>query len=185
MENKKKIMIDMDDVIVTGGFLHLINEFLGSTYTELDFTEFYMQDVIPNKDEFFEFFLKNNQYDHCELLPDAYDVLKELNEKYDIYIGTSYIFKEIPDDSGIVLLQKFNYLRKYLPFISPYKYVFLSDKSILDVDIKIDDRLDNLYGAERKLLFTAYHNFKISDEKLKEFGAERVMNWNAIREILL
>lgn len=185
MEIKKKIMIDMDDVIVNGGFLYLINKFLGTEYTESDFTEFYMQDVIPNKDEFFKFFLENNLYDHCELLPSAYDVLKELNEKYDIFIGTSYIYPEIPDESGKILLQKYNYLRKTLPFISPYKYIFLSDKSVLDFDIKIDDRLDNLKNAKQKLLFTAYHNFKTSDDELNSEGAKRVRDWNHIKEILL
>ena len=29
---KKRIMVDMDDVITTGGFLHLINEYLKTNY---------------------------------------------------------------------------------------------------------------------------------------------------------
>ena len=32
----KKIMIDMDDVICGGGFLALVNEFLGTAYREED-----------------------------------------------------------------------------------------------------------------------------------------------------
>ena len=63
---KKKIMIDMDDVITHGGFLHLINEFLGTSYKIDDFKDFYMQDMLPDKEDFFKWFLTKNQYDYCE-----------------------------------------------------------------------------------------------------------------------
>ena len=35
------------------------------------------------------------------------------------------------------------------------------DKSVLNCTIKIDDSIKNLIGAERKLLYTAYHNKNI------------------------
>ncbi|NLC48255.1 MAG: hypothetical protein GX758_02725, partial [Tenericutes bacterium] len=65
--NKKTIMIDMDDVITSGGFLYLINQHLNTSYTEDDFENFYMQDEIENKEKFFEFFLKHNQYEHVNI----------------------------------------------------------------------------------------------------------------------
>lgn len=37
---KKRIMVDMDDVITTGGFLHLVNEYLKANYKEDDFESF-------------------------------------------------------------------------------------------------------------------------------------------------
>ena len=67
----KKIMIDMDDVITEGGFLHLINSYLKTDYKQEDFSEYYMQDIVPNKEEFFRYFLENNQYDYCNLKKDA------------------------------------------------------------------------------------------------------------------
>ena len=63
---KKRIMVDMDDVITTGGFLHLINEYLKTNYTEDNFESFYMQDIVPNKDEFFKWFKTHNMYDYCK-----------------------------------------------------------------------------------------------------------------------
>ena len=54
---RKKIMIDMDDVITTGGFLHLINEYLGTNYPIDYFKDFYMQDMLPDKDAFFQWFI--------------------------------------------------------------------------------------------------------------------------------
>lgn len=182
---KEKIMIDMDDVITKGGFLYLLNEYLHSNYQEEDFKQFYMQDVIPNKEDFFNWFLTKNLYDYSELLPDVYEVLEKLNKEYDIYIGTAYLFKEIPDKCGIILQHKFNYLKEKLPFIHPSQYIFLTDKSILNCDIKIDDRIDNLKNAKRKLLFTAYHNRLISNEELEKQKIKRVDNWKQIEKVLI
>ena len=185
MSNKKRLMVDMDDVICTNGFLCLMNKYLGTSYGYSDFDGFYMQDKIPNKEEFFKWFVNQNVYDYCELNPGCYEVLKELNEEYDLFIGTSYIWKEIVNKSGFVLEQKFEYLQRELPFISPYQYIFLTDKTILDVDIKIDDRIENLDGADTKLLFSAYHNLNYSDAELNDMGIERMNNWFDIRDRLM
>ena len=185
MVNKKKIMVDMDDVICTDGFLRLINMYLGTNYKYSDFSTFYMQDIIPNKEEFFKWFLNQNIYDYCELNPGCYEVLEELNKEYELFIGTSYIWREIPNESGFVLEQKYEYLQKMLPFISPYQYIFLSDKSILNVDIKLDDKIENLGNASIKLLFSAYHNKDYSDEYLSNLGIERMNGWFDVRDRLI
>ena len=39
----------------------------------------------------------------------AKEVLEELNNKYELYIGSSYIFREAIEKSGIVLLHKHNF----------------------------------------------------------------------------
>lgn len=184
MEIKKKLAIDMDDVIVTGGFLYLINQFLGTNYKESDFKDFYMQDILPNKVAFFRWFVKQNMYDHCTLLPHAYEVLQALNEVYQVRIITSYIFPEIVDQSGYVLQQKFDYLKEHLPFITPYQYIFTWDKSFI-ADIKIDDKPSNLICASRKLLFSAYHNRDIKESELEKQGIERVENWDEVKVKLL
>jgi 5'(3')-deoxyribonucleotidase len=183
--NKKRLMIDMDDVICNNGLLRMINEYTGKNYSYDDFGDYYMQDVLDNKEEFFEWFKKKNIYDYCDMLPGCYEVMKELNEEYDLFIGTSYIWRDIANESGFILGYKHDYLRDKLPFISPHQYIFLSNKSVLDVDIKIDDRIDNLSGASIKLLFSAYHNLNCSSSELDEMGVERVNNWYEVRDRLL
>ncbi|MDD2409833.1 MAG: hypothetical protein PHD03_03850 [Bacilli bacterium] len=185
MEKQQGLMIDMDDVIVKGGFLYLINQYLGTHYTEKDFKHFYMQDVIPDKQDFFRYFLTKNMYDYCEMNANAYKVIKELNDAFKIYIGTSYIFPEIPRESGIILVQKYNYLMDKLPFLTPNNFVFLVDKSVLNCEIRIDDKVDNLDGAERKLLYTAYHNRDISNKILQSQGIERAEDWLEVKKLLL
>ncbi len=182
---KKRIMVDMDDCITTGGFLHLINKYLNTNYTENDFDEFYMQNIIPDKDKFFKWFQNYNMYDYCYLIEDVYEVLEKLSKEYEIFIGTSYIIPEILDETSFLLPQKYDFLRKTLPFINPHNFIFLGNKSVLNCDIKIDDRLDNLDGAKTKILFTAFHNKKISEKNLKKQGIKRVNNWKEIEQLLL
>lgn len=182
---RKSIMVDMDEVITEGGFLYLINDFLGTNYTKEDIKEYYMQDLVPDKRAFFNYFIKHNQYDYCKLLPDVGEVLKYLQDYYDIYIGTSYIIKEILQECGINLVHKHNYLYEKLPFISPENYIFISNKALLNCDVKIDDKLSNLENAKIKLLFTAYHNKDLDDAYLKSLGVIRVNNWLEIKDILV
>ena len=181
----KRLMMDMDDVIVKGGLLYLINEYTGKNYVEEDFKDFYMQNIVPNKKDFFEFFLSRNMYDHCELAPYAYEVLEELNKELKLYIGTSYVFREIIGESGIILKQKYEYLLKTFPFLKPENLVFLVDKSVLNCEIRVDDLIRNLEGAETKILFTAFHNREIENAFLKEQGIERADDLLEVRRIVL
>ena len=179
------LLIDMDDVITTHGLLNLINEYMGTNYTYNDFKSFYMQDSIPNKEEFFKWFISQNMYENCNMSECCYETLEELNKFYKLFIATSYLFPEIARECGYILNQKFEYLNKNLPFIKPEQYIFISDKSILKAYARVDDRVDNLEGSEKKILFSAYHNLDISDEKLKEKGIERANNWVEVKEKLL
>ena len=182
---KKRIMVDMDDVITTGGFLHLINEYLKTNYTENDFESFYMQDIVPNKDEFFKWFKTNNMYDYCSLTPNVYEVLEKLSKNYEIFIGTSYIIRDIIKDTAFLLPQKYEFLINTFPFINPNNIIFLGNKSVLNCDIKIDDRIDNLDGAKTKILFTAWHNKNISKDELNNKGIKRANNWKEIEKTLI
>lgn len=182
---KKKLMIDMDDVIVSDGFLYLMNKFGNTNYREEDFKDFYMQNKLTNKEEFFKFFLNYNLYDYCNIKDNAYQILKELSNIYEIYICTSYIYKEIEKESGIILKYKYDYLIKNFPFLRPENFIFTGDKSVIDCDIKIDDRVKNLENSNIKLLFTAYHNRDINDVQLKDKNIIRVNNWNEIKKILI
>ncbi|MBQ1812617.1 MAG: hypothetical protein II119_01530 [Bacilli bacterium] len=182
---EKILLVDMDDVITVDGFLNMLNEYMGTDYTYDDFPTFYMQDILPDKDKFFTWFKEKNMYDYCRLNDDCYEVLEKLNKHYKLFIATSYIFREIPRDSGHILYQKFEYLKDKLPFINPEQYIFISDKSVLKAYARIDDRTINLIDGEKKVLFSAYHNGDISDEELRKKGIKRARNWKDVEKILL
>ena len=84
-----------DDVITKGGFLYLVNEFQKSNYTEDDFDSYYMQDKINDKNGFYKYLKAHNMYDYCNIIDGAYEIIKKLNEKYEIFIVTSYIICDI------------------------------------------------------------------------------------------
>ena len=178
-------MVDMDDVICTKGFLVLINKFLGANYTYDHFKDFYMQDMIPNKDEFFLWFATQNMYDYCELMPGCDEVLRELNEEYHTFIATDYIWPEIANYCGYIVGQKFDWLQRNLPFMDPRQYIFLANKNVLNMDIKLDDKISNLDGADVKLLFSAFHNRNINETKLQNMGIERMDGWFDVKRRLL
>lgn len=177
----------MDDVICDGGYLSLVNQFLETDYQIEEIKTYYIQDLIPKEKypQWSEFYNTKNVYDYSVMLPYAYEVLETLSKKYEIYITTAYIFRDNEEYSAKNLKNKFEYLYKNIPFISPNNYIFTTNKEIIDCDIKIDDKLSNLKGkAETKLLFTAYHNKQVTEEELKQNGAIRVNGWKEIEKIL-
>lgn len=185
--NMKRIMIDMDNVITNPLFLDFINEFLGTNYKLDDLDEYYLQKLITkDSDKFWDFINNKNLYKGIELFDGCYEVLEKLNKKYDVYIVTAYIWGDAYDEFIVnTLRDKYLFLKEKLPFIKPEKYIFTINKNIINFDIRIDDRLNNLEGSETKLLFTAWHNKNYSDIELKEKGVIRVNNWKDVEKILL
>lgn len=179
-------MIDMDNVITDGIFLDLINEFLGSNYQLKDLKNYYLQELIKDKEEEFWVFVKDrNFYKDASLLDGCFEVLEKLNKVYDIYIVTAYLWKDTIDISGNNLKNKYYYLREQLPFISPEKYIFTTNKNMINFDIRIDDKLENIEKADIKLLFSAWHNRNLDSNELKEKNVIRVNNWYEGEKILL
>ena len=189
--NKKSIMIDMDEVIVVGRFSDYLVEFLGNVNFENLHTQ-NRQDLIKGREEEFKRIYKyknlykNNNGDYIEPLPNCVDVIKKLNEVYDVYIVTSYIWKEDVIDAATNLKNKYEYLHYWFPFIDTNKFIFMTNKTKIKYDIGIDDRISNLQSCNKKLLFTEFRNKKITDEELTDKEIIRVNNWleveNKIKE---
>ena len=96
-------------------------------------------------------------------VPNLYSaVIERLNQNYDIYIVTSYVWKENVIDASHNLKYKYEYLRHFFPFLDCNNFIFISDKSKINFDIGIDDRPKNLISCEKKILFTEFRNKKIS-----------------------
>lgn len=183
---KKSIMVDMDDVLTYGNFSKMVDDYLGYRPDYENHKSYFIQDLLGDKkDDFFSKFKDMNMYEDAVLLPDCYDVLKKLNEKYDIYICTDYIWPEIVEYAGNNLRNKYNFLYEKLDFINPRNYIFACDKYIVKCDIKIDDKINNIDGDNMKLLFTAWHNESISESELAKQNIIRVNNWKEIGELLL
>ena len=183
----KTIMIDLDDTIVSGGYLDIINRYLKKDYNEQDINEYYFESLLPKgiTEDYIDFFYSEDVYSYTKIFENAKEVLEKLNKKYDVCICSAYVFNEGLEKSYIHLSNKYKYLLKEFSFLKPHNFIFTSRKDLVKCDIKIDDRIDNLTGNCEKILYTARHNKNISDEELKKLGIKRVNNWKEISEYLL
>lgn len=188
--NKKTIMIDMDEVIVKGRFTDFLKQFLG----EVDFEKlngFYRQDLIKGKEEAFKkiYQFKNlyKNYDDTFITPLPYciETIEKLQKYYQIFIVTSYVWKENVIDAATNLKNKYDYLRYFFPFIDPNNFIFINDKTQIKFDIGIDDRPKNLINCTQKILFTEFRNQNISNEELQAKGIIRANDWQEIGKILI
>lgn len=185
----KTLLIDFDDTIISSFELPLMNQFLQTRYIEADFSN-YIQEKLPKDkaDAFYDYLSSHDIYadSNVHFFENAVDVLKELNKKYKLFLCSDYTFWERPWASDHFFLCKFNALKRNLNFISPLQHVFLKEKSLLCADIMIDDRPENFgENIKQKLLFTSYHNERLSDDELRKKGMVRVNNWTEIAQLLL
>lgn len=179
-------MVDMDDVLTGTNFARILEDYLGYKPDYSQVKGYYVQDILGDKkDDFFSVFKDADMYEGASLFEGCYEALKELSKYYKIYICTDYIWREIPEHAGNNLRNKYKFLYEKLDFLEPRNFIFACDKSLINCDIKIDDRMHNLEGADMKLLYTAYHNKEISNEELESLGVIRVNNWFEIKDLLL
>ena len=191
---RKRILLDVDEVICFPGFLNAINEFLNTNY-EIDyFNDYYIDEAVMDSKklkEFSEYIKDRNLYEDARLLPNARKVIEELNKVYDIYICSSCINPFDLDGSGKLFKDKYNYLRKELPFLDPKKYIFTESKNLIKADIQIDDRVSNLKNNTKiKILFPSYHNKEVNKEEIEKYkiiraGYDWRNGWEEVANILL
>ncbi len=118
----------------------------------------------PHRAEFFK---------DLDPIPGALEGIHQLHEKHDVYITTAAMEFEL------CFTDKFNWLKKHLPFISWKNIVFCGDKSIILADYLIDDLERNLKTfTGTPLLFTAPHNAHVE-------GYTRLNNWQEVTDYFL
>ncbi len=185
-----KVMIDLDETIVSGGYIESLNEYLGTNYKPEDFKDYYISNILPPEEnnKYLDYFYKNvNVYDKSTIIPNAIEVIKKLNEQYDVYICSAFLDPRKPEECSIMAKYKYEWILKNLPFINPKRILLTSAKDLIMCDVKIDDKVSNLkrgYG-KIKLLLNQKHNEKYSKEELASLGILRVNDWLEIERILL
>jgi len=185
----KSIMIDLDETICSPSYLEEVNKFLKTNYKYEEIDTYFVEDVIPEdeREHFLDYFYQNiNVYENAKVLNNAIEVIRELNEFYDVYIVSAFVDKRRVDESSIMAQYKYAWIRKNLPFIDPKKIILTGSKYMVMCDIKIDDKVSNLKGYGKvKLLIDHMHNRKYSFEELESLGIRRVYDWDQIRSILI
>ena len=186
---KKILIIDIDDVLVDSYMFIMLNKFLGTTYKEEDFSDYYLEDAIKDPkqlDEYYKFIFTQDMYKDIPIKEGVQEVLPKLNQKYDLLLCTDFLIPNYEWQADKEFISKFNMLKEKFSYLNPKQFIFMRRKPLLNADIMIDDKLTN-FGehVEKKLLFTAYHNKGIDDSVLSKQGATRVNSWFEIADLLL
>jgi len=178
---KKIIYVDMDDVLadMIVGIVDGYNELMGTNRRpeEIYQWEFY-RCFGHNDEEGFEIltkiFSKKGFWFNLEPKPDAAEVLKLLNEKYQVYVCTA------PFPCKNCIPEKIQWLNKYFPFIKNEQMIFITDKWRLKGNYMIDDRplcLRRFSGTGILFRTPANRNYNAFEHTFE--------NWNQIKDFLI
>ena len=172
----KRLIVDMDDVIAdaTGQFIN---------YYEREFGVRVSRESLNHKDEGAGFPSHHNVIKQYPFRKDFFrtmfvkefsqEVLKELNQKYELFIVSAAI--EFPQS----LPEKLEWLKEHFSFLTWKQIVFCGSKAVVHGDYMIDDLPHNLerFNGE-KYIFTAPHNLQFD-----QFN--RLNDWKEIGEKFL
>ena len=171
--HRSRVIIDMDDVLAdaTGQFINFYEKEFGIRVTkESMYFKEEMKRFPDHHDEVYRFTFRKNFFRMMEVNEHSQDVVKKLNQKYDVFIVSSAM--EFPNS----LPEKLEWLGEHFSFLHWKQFVFCGSKKIVYGDYMIDDLPHNLetFNGE-KLLFTAPHNMQFNQ-------FQRVNNWKEVGE---
>jgi 5'-nucleotidase len=172
-----RIAIDMDEVMADSLSRHieLYNDEFGANLRKQDLQGKPLHLTVPeaHRRRIDEIALSDGFFWDLDVMPGCQEVIRELMERYDIFIVTAAM--EFPNS----FLPKHAWLQEHFPFLDIRNVVYCGDKSIVDADIMIDDRIRNLEQFQgMRILFSAPHN-------LNEKRFLRVNSWKEVRALLL
>lgn len=170
---RKRIAIDMDETICDTMARHLdwYNQEFNQNLTKEDLLGTKIYHRVPAEHVARVRSYPDNADFFVDLAPlaDAICVIHELNQRFDIYIATAAM--EHPSSFAA----KYDWLVKYLPFLSPLNFIFCGNKGVVNADYLIDDSSRHFqYFSGQGVLFTAPHN-------VNEVTDVRVNNWQDVK----
>ncbi len=171
------IFVDMDEVIADTYLAHIEiynTEFNQNLNTEICLGHEVWQKVPKEHQESIRNHARREGFfRNLKPIKDSQTILKELSEKYEVYIASAAM--QFPNS----LKEKSEWLDLYFSFIPWRRRILCGDKHILQGDVLIDDRSYNLeHFKGRSILFTSPHNVNSN-------GFERADSWVEIGERLL
>ncbi|MEA1786173.1 5'(3')-deoxyribonucleotidase [Arenibacter sp. GZD96] len=171
------LFVDMDEVMANTFKAHIdrYNADFNENLTEADCMGREVWQCVPEDRQ--ESIHKHASLDgffmELEPIKDSQVVLKELSQKYEVYIASAAM--QYPKS----LIEKYHWLDAHFPFIHWKKRILCGDKHILHGDVLIDDRTFNLETFKgRPIMFTSPHNINTN-------GFERANTWLELGDKLL
>ena len=167
----------MDDVMAdaTGQFLNYYEKEFGVRVLrdKLNFQDELQGFPEHHREAIYQYTFKKDFFRTMEVKEHCQDVMKRLNDQYDLFIVSAAV--EFPNS----LTEKLEWLGEHFPYIHWKQIVFCGSKAVVRGDYMIDDMAYNLdhFNGE-KFLFTAPHN-------LQHQQFQRLNDWKEIEERFL
>jgi 5'-nucleotidase len=166
----QRIIIDMDEVIADpmGDMIRWYNEQYGA---EPDKNKMIGSWVKGFPEEHHAIIMERLRspgfFRHLPVIGDSVDVLRRLNERYEVFIVSAAM--EFPNS----LKDKYDWLMEHFPFFTWKQIALTGSKDLVFGDFMIDDHVKNLQNFKGKpYLYTAAHN-------LTDTGYDRIDNWKS------
>ena len=170
---RQRIAIDMDEVMADALTEHVrrYNAAYGASITAAELSGRHLEECIPPAHrEAAEAMLDASFFEDLAVLPDCQEVVRELADRYDVFIASAAMDVPCSFDA------KYRWLQRHFPFVPSSRIVFCGDKTIVDADYLIDDRPRHFAAFRGEaLLFSAPHN-------AGETRFTRVSSWKDVRE---
>ena len=169
-----RIAVDIDEVLADalGELIRRYNQEFSEDLTVERMWGHWLYEMLPpgRQDRVMTYLQQDDFFEDLAVMPDSQRVLERLAQHHEVFIATAAM--EFPRSFG----PKYRWLQRHFPFLSPSRYVFCGNKSILKADYLIDDMPRHLeHFAGKGLLFTAAHNARLR-------GYTRMNNWLEIEQ---
>ena len=125
-ERRQRIAIDMDEVMADALTEHLrrYNAAYGASVTAAELSGRHLEQCIPPAHrEAAEAMLDASFFEDLAVLPDCQEVVRELADRYDVFIASAAMDVPCSFDA------KYRWLQRHFPFIPPSHIVFCGDKT--------------------------------------------------------
>lgn len=175
-----RISIDFDETLfpTLGRVLEIYNKRNGTNLELSQITTYNLHDSLPADvaDELLELFVDKSVYDCLQPYKGAVRAVKTLIEQgHEVYVATSADVKNIE--------WKEELLQKHFPFIPKNNLIKIHNKALLNVDILVDDKMDNLTQTfADRICFNQPWN--IDEGKDFAYSIYRIHHWGEINNII-
>lgn len=169
-----RIGIDLDDTInsLVERWIEKYNENYNDSVKIKDIKSWDIGDYTKAGKDFYRYLGDGETFKNLSIKDGAANIIEKLCKQHEVYIVTA----NASYNTG-VCDDKVNFIRKFMPFFQIKNIIFINNKSLLDLDILIDDGLHNFHGFKgTKIVFDRPWNYK--DDKFDQGYDFRVFKWD-------
>lgn len=180
--NKLKVGIDFDGVLVdtVTQYLYWFNKITGESIKPNQLINYDTSKIVPEKFHYIAQQLWNEKflYNNIQPITDSQRYTKMLtyNSQIEMYVITV--------SNSEIMNTKCKVIKRLYPWIKDENIILMTgyNKTLINVDVLIDDNPENFSDNENKILFDATWNHSFNE---KSIGAIRAYDWGFIYTYIL